>query len=514
MENIRVRFAPSPTGALHIGGVRTALYNYLLAKKHNGTFILRIEDTDQTRFVPGAEEYIVEALAWCGITPDEGPGFGGDYGPYRQSERKDIYKKYALELVERGHAYYAFDTPEELNGRRESEKAKGNHNFKYDHSVREEMNNSLGLSATEIQAKIESGATYTIRLKVPTNEEVIISDLVRGDVSFQTNELDDKIILKGDGMPTYHLANIVDDHLMKISHVIRGEEWLPSTAHHILMYRFLDWEATMPAFAHLPLILKPTGKGKLSKRDGQKLGMPVFPLAWKGETPEDSFTGFREFGFLPDAALNFLAFLGWNPGTEQEMFDLNALIQAFSIEQIGKSGARFDFDKAKWFNQQYIIHTSDTELVEMVRPLIAQKGHEPSANFLQAFCSLMKERTILLSDFWDKGYYFFEDFTSFDEKNIRKKWKADKRGSFDELLAAVENISSFTEADIKAGIEAFMAEKELKYGDVLPILRIGLTGTLKGPSIFDMMALFGKEEVLRRLRRSYGMFDQYTAGLA
>lgn len=514
MENIRVRFAPSPTGALHIGGVRTALYNYLLAKKHKGTFILRIEDTDQTRFVPGAEEYIVEALAWCGITPDEGPGFGGDYGPYRQSERKDIYKKYALELVERGHAYYAFDTPEELNGRREAEKAKGNHNFKYDHSVREEMNNSLGLSATEIQAKIERGATYTIRLKVPTNEEVIISDLVRGDVSFQTNELDDKIILKGDGMPTYHLANIVDDHLMKISHVIRGEEWLPSTAHHILMYRFLDWEATMPAFAHLPLILKPTGKGKLSKRDGQKLGMPVFPLAWKGETPEDSFTGFREFGFLPDAALNFLAFLGWNPGTEQEMFDLEALIQAFSIEQIGKSGARFDFDKAKWFNQQYIIHTPDAELVDMIRPLITEKGHEPSSDFLNAFCSLMKERTILLSDFWDKGYYFFEDFTSFDEKNIRKKWKADKRGSFDELLAAVKNISSFTEADIKAGIEAFMAEKELKYGDVLPILRIGLTGTLKGPSIFDMMELFGKEEVLRRLHRAYGVFDDYVASLA
>lgn len=513
MENIRVRFAPSPTGALHIGGVRTALYNYLLAKKHKGTFILRVEDTDQNRFVPGAEEYIIEALAWCGITPDEGPGFGGDYGPYRQSERKDIYKKYAVELVERGHAYYAFDTPEELNDRREEEKAKGNHNFKYDHSVREQMNNSLGLSASEIQAKIEGGTPYAIRLKVPTNEEVVIQDLVRGAVSFQSNELDDKIILKGDGMPTYHLANIVDDHLMKISHVIRGEEWLPSTAHHILLYRFLGWEATMPAFAHLPLILKPTGKGKLSKRDGQKLGMPVFPLAWKGETPEDSFTGFREFGFLPDAALNFLAFLGWNPGTEQEMFDLNALIEAFSIEQIGKSGARFDFDKAKWFNQQYIIHTPDAELVDIVRPLIAAKGHEPSAAFLQSFCGLMKERAILLSDFWDNGFYFFEDFSSFDEKNIRKKWKAEKRSTFDELLGAVENMDSFEEADIKAGIEAFMAEKELKYGDVLPILRIGLTGTLKGPSIFDMMALLGKEEVLRRMRRSYGMFDNYIASL-
>lgn len=513
MENIRVRFAPSPTGALHIGGVRTALYNYLLAKKHKGTFILRVEDTDQNRFVPGAEEYIIEALAWCGITPDEGPGFGGDYGPYRQSERKDIYKKYAIELVERGHAYYAFDTPEELNDRREAEKAKGNHNFKYDHSVREQMNNSLGLTTSEIQAKIEAGTPYAIRLKVPTNEEVVIQDLVRGSVSFQSNELDDKIILKGDGMPTYHLANIVDDHLMKISHVIRGEEWLPSTAHHILLYRFLGWDATMPAFAHLPLILKPTGKGKLSKRDGQKLGMPVFPLAWKGATPEDSFTGFREFGFLPDAALNFLAFLGWNPGTEQEMFDLEALIQAFSIAQIGKSGARFDFDKAKWFNQQYIIHTPDTELAEIVRPLIAAKGHEPSTAFLKAFCGLMKERTILLTDFWDNGFYFFEDFSSFDEKNIRKKWKADKRSTFDELLGAVESINAFEEADIKAGIEAFMAEKELNYGDVLPILRIGLTGTLKGPSIFDMMALLGKEEVLRRMHRAYGMFDNYIASI-
>ncbi|MEM6380281.1 MAG: glutamate--tRNA ligase [Bacteroidota bacterium] len=512
MENIRVRFAPSPTGALHIGGVRTALYNYLLAKKHNGTFILRIEDTDQTRFVPGAEEYIVEALAWCGISPDEGPGFGGEHGPYRQSERKDIYKKYALELVERGHAYYAFDLPEDLAARRKAAESEGK-TFRYDSSVREALDNSISLSDAETKAKIDSGAPYTIRLKIPRDETITIRDLVRGDVSFQTNELDDKIILKGDGMPTYHLANIVDDHLMEISHVIRGEEWLPSTAHHILMYQFLDWEATMPAFAHLPLILKPTGKGKLSKRDGQKLGMPVFPLAWKGETPEDSFTGFREFGFLPDAVLNFLAFLGWNPGTKQEIFDLEALIQAFAIEQIGKSGARFDFDKAKWFNQQYIIHADNDKLVEIVRPLIAEKGHKPSTEFLEAFCSLMKERTVLLSDFWDNGYYFFEDFTSFDEKNIRKKWKADRRSTFDDLLAAVENIASFDEASIKAGIEAFMAEKELRYGDVLPILRIGLTGTVKGPSIFDIMALFGKAEVMRRMRRGYGIFDEYVASL-
>jgi glutamyl-tRNA synthetase len=514
MENIRVRFAPSPTGALHIGGVRTALYNYLLAKKNKGTFILRVEDTDQNRFVPGAEAYITEALAWCGIVPDEGPGFGGDYGPYRQSERKAIYKKYALELVERGHAYYAFDTSEELNAQREAEKAKGNHNFKYDHQIRLEMNNSLSLSETEIKAKLDSGADYTIRLKIPQDEEVIIPDLVRGEVSFQSNELDDKIILKGDGMPTYHLANIVDDHLMKISHVIRGEEWLPSTAHHILLYRFLGWEATMPSFAHLPLILKPTGKGKLSKRDGQKLGMPVFPLSWKGDTAEDSFVGFREFGFMPNAAINFLAFLGWNPGTEQEMFDLEALTEAFTVENIGKSGARFDFDKAKWFNQQYIIHTPDAELADIIRPLIAAQGHEPSTAFLMAFCKMMKERTVLLTDFWDSGYYFFEDFKEFDEKNIRKKWKEDKRATFDELATAVENISTFDEASIQSEIEAFITTKELKYGDILPILRIGLTGTMKGPAIFEMMALFGKAEVLRRLHRAYGIFDDYVASLA
>jgi glutamyl-tRNA synthetase len=513
MNNIRVRFAPSPTGALHIGGVRTALYNYLLAKKHGGAFILRIEDTDQTRYVPGAEQYILDALKWCGIEPTEGPGYGGDFGPYRQSERKDLYAEYAQKLVDAGHAYHAFDTPEELDARREAEKAAGNHNFKYDHSVRDGMNNSLSLSQEALQAKLDAGVPYTIRLKIPTDEEVLINDLIRGEVRFQTNELDDKIILKGDGMPTYHLANIVDDHLMQISHVIRGEEWLPSTAHHVLLYRFLGWEDVMPAFAHLPLIMKPTGKGKLSKRDGKKLGMPVFPLSWEGATPEESFTGFREFGFMPEAALNFLAFLGWNPGTEQEMFHLDELVEAFSIEHIGKSGARFDYDKAKWFNQQYIIHTENTDLLPLVRPLVKAHDHQPTDEFLLAFCDMMKERVVFLNDFWTNGYYFFEDFKGFDEKNIRKKWKEGMRATFDELFEAVAAIDPFDNDTIKSEVEGFIKSRELGFGAILPILRIGLTGTMKGPAIFAMMELFGKEEVLRRLKVSYQRFDEYVASL-
>ena len=512
MNTTRVRFAPSPTGALHIGGVRTALYNYLLAKKEGGTFILRVEDTDQTRYVPGAEQYILDTLKWCGIEPDEGPGYGGVYGPYRQSERKELYAEYAEKLIDAGHAYYAFDTPEALQKRRAAAEAEGQ-TFKYDHRVRNEMNNSLTLSAEETKAKLESGEPYTVRLRVPEDEEVLIKDLIRDVVKFQTNELDDKIILKGDGMPTYHLANIVDDHLMKISHVIRGEEWLPSTAHHVLLYRFLGWEAEMPQFAHLPLIMKPTGKGKLSKRDGQKLGIPVFPLAWEGASAEDSFTGFRESGFLPEAVLNFLAFLGWNPGTEQEIFTLDELVAAFTLDNIGKSGARFDFDKAKWFNQQYIIHTDSAQLAQRVRPLIEAHGHQPSEAYLTEFINMMKERVVVLNDFWTNGYYFFEDFQDFDEKNIRKKWKPEQRAVYDALYEAVSAIAPFDAETIKQEVEQFMQARELGFGAILPILRIGLTGTMKGPAIFEMMALLGKEEVLRRLQRSYQRFDAYVATL-
>ena len=510
MDNIRVRFAPSPTGALHIGGVRTALYNYLLAKKYNGTFILRIEDTDQTRYVPGAEEYILEALNWCGLTPDEGPGIDGKFGPYRQSERKDLYREYADIMVEDGNAYYAFDEEEDLTKIRAAYEAEKK-TFKYDSSVRMQMNNSLTMSEADVKARLESGKPYTIRLKIPQDEIIEINDLVRGKVQFQSNELDDKIILKGDGMPTYHLANIVDDYLMKITHVIRGEEWLPSTAHHVLMYRFLDWEKDMPKFSHLPLILKPNGKGKLSKRDGSKLGIPVFPLSWNSDKPEDSFVGFREFGFDPKAVLNFLAFLGWNPGTEQEIFSLEELCEAFSVEKIGKSGARFDFDKAKWFNQQYIIASDNVELAKQIRPLIAEKGHEPTDDYLAQFVDLMKERVQFLPDFWEQGYYFFEPVKTYDEKTIRKRWKPEKRAKMDALRQLIADTDDFSAANLKEKISEFAQVQELGFGGVLPILRIAVSGTMKGPDVFGMMALIGKKKVLQRLDVGYEKFDANRA---
>lgn len=509
MSAIRVRFAPSPTGALHIGGVRTALYNYLLTRKTGGTFILRIEDTDQNRYVPGAEKYIIDALEWCGISPDEGPGFGGDYGPYRQSERKALYGQYADQLIQSGHAYYAFDTEEALQSAREKCEAEGK-TFKYDSATRMEMTNSLTLSATEVQSRVESGA-YTIRLKVPRDEEVIVRDLIRGTVTFQSNELDDKIMLKSDGMPTYHLANIIDDHLMEISHVIRGEEWLPSTAHHVLLYQAMGWEDGMPLFAHLPLILKPTGKGKLSKRDGDRLGMPVFPLSWKGETAEDSFSGFREFGFLPDAVNNFLAFLGWNPGTEQEIFSLEEMSEAFSIERIGKSGARFDYSKAQWFNQQYIMAKTDAELAEMVRPMIDEAGHTVTDEFLQGVCGMMKERVTFLPDFLNQGAYFFGPVKDYDEKTIRKRWKPERLEVFQDLVTRLEATTPYSGESIEASVKQFMADNEFGFGDVLPILRIALSGTMKGPSVFDMMALLGKEEVSQRLNSAYSFFNEVKA---
>lgn len=512
MSNVRVRFAPSPTGALHIGGVRTALYNYLLARQTGGTFILRIEDTDQARYVPGAEQYIKEALAWCGLDLDEGPDQGGDYGPYRQSDRKALYTEHAQQLLTNGKAYYAFDTPEELDARREEEKAAGNHNFRYDSASRASMRNSESLPAAEVEQLLAANTPYTVRLKVPSDEVVKITDLVRGEVQFQSNELDDKILLKTDGMPTYHLANIVDDHLMKITHVIRGEEWLPSTAHHVLLYQAFGWEDTMPAFAHLPLILKPTGKGKLSKRDGIKLGIPVFPLAWEGATAEESFTGFREFGFDPRAVVNFLAMLGWNPGTEQELFSLEGLVEAFAIEKIGKGGARFDFDKAKWFNQQYIMQSTDAELVEVVRPILAAKGIKKEDAFLQTFVQLMKERATVYSDFWDNGYYFFTEVEAYDEKTIRKKWKSENQALFDALRQQLRALTTPDEASVEAAVKGFMEANGLGFGAVLPILRVGVTGTMQGPSIFAVMALLGTEEVDRRLDKAYAAFNEIKAG--
>jgi len=508
MTKVRVRFAPSPTGALHIGGVRTALYNYLLARKTGGQFILRIEDTDQTRYVPGAEAYIKEALEWCGLRPDEGPGYGGEHGPYRQSDRKAMYQEHAQMLIDNGKAYYAFDTPDELDARREAEKAAGNHSFRYDPSTRSSMRNSETLAADEVEKLLTAGTPYTIRLKVPTDEVITIQDSVRGEVQFQSNELDDKILLKTDGMPTYHLANIVDDHHMEITHVIRGEEWLPSTAHHVLLYRAFGWEDTMPTFAHLPLILKPTGKGKLSKRDGAKLGIPVFPLAWEGDTPEDSFTGFREFGFDPRAVLNFLAFLGWNPGTEQEIFQLDELVQAFSVEKIGKAGARFDFDKAKWFNQQYIMNTPDAELVATIKPLLANEGVDKDDAFLTTFVELMKERVIVYGDFWENGQYFFRDIEQYDEKNVRKKWKPENQSLFETLRDQLLALDSPDEAAVESCVKGFMEANELGFGAVLPILRLGVAGTMKGPSIFAVMALLGMDTVAERLNKAFVVFNE------
>lgn len=513
MEKPRVRFAPSPTGALHIGGVRTALYNYLLAKRFDGTFILRIEDTDQTRYVAGAEQYIVSALEWLGLEPDEGPHFGGEYGPYRQSERKGLYGQYAQQLIDNGKAYYAFDTPEELDAAREKAKEDGNHNFKYDTRARHQMRNSVSLTEEEVTELIEAGTPYTIRLKIPTDEIIVIQDIIRGEVRFQSNELDDKIILKADGMPTYHLANIVDDHLMKISHVIRGEEWLPSTAHHVLLYRALGWEDSMPRFAHLPLILKPSGKGKLSKRDGNKLGIPVFPLSWDGDTPEESFTGFKEYGFLPAAAINFLAFLGWNPGTEQEIFPLPELCEAFSLEKIGKAGARFDIDKAKWFNQQYIIQSTNAELAELIRPLIEEKGYKVETAFLHSFCGMMKERVHLLPEFWTEGYYFFTHELEYDAKTIRKKWKPERRAFFDELKTSLASLDPFAAAHIKTAIVSAMEANGLGFGDVLPIVRVAVSGTVKGPDVFEMMELLGSDEIQVRLEKGFAAFDDIKAAV-
>lgn len=508
MSQPRVRFAPSPTGALHIGGVRTALYNYLLAKKLNGTFVLRIEDTDQTRYVPGAEAYIREALDWCGLRPDEGPELGGAFGPYRQSERKNIYRQYVDQLLDNGWAYYAFDTPEELDAMREAEKALSNHSFKYDAGVRMQLKNSLSLSASETASLLASGQAWTVRLKVPENETVLIQDLIRGEVAFQTGELDDKVLLKSDGMPTYHLANIVDDNLMKISHVIRGEEWLPSTGHHVLLYRALGWEATMPQFAHLPLILKPDGKGKLSKRDGQRLGIPVFPLSWKGDNPEDSFIGFREAGFDPDAVVNFLALLGWNPGTEQEIFSITELIEAFSLEKISKAGARFDFDKAKWFNEQYIKTKDNASLAKHLQPMATAKSWNADQAFLESFCALMKERVTFYPDFLEDGYYFFERVRSYDLGTIKKKWKPERREAMDKMAESIRQLPEFTHEGIKKAVESFMEAQQLKFGDVLPILRIAVSGTMKGPAIFEMMELLGKEEVMERLTLAFTAFDE------
>lgn len=494
---VRVRFAPSPTGPLHMGGVRTALYNYLFAKKFQGKFILRIEDTDQTRFVPGAEEYILEALNWCGITPDEGQGVGGEYGPYRQSERKAMYFDYAKQLVDAGHAYYAFDTSEELDAMRERHKAAKVAAPQYNAVTRSSMKNSLTLSAEEVEKRLDAGEPYVIRLKVPRNEEVRFHDEIRGWVVVHSSNLDDKVLFKSDGMPTYHLANIVDDHLMEISHVIRGEEWLPSAPIHILLYRFFEWEA--PKMAHLPLILKPDGNGKLSKRDGDRLGFPVFPLEWKDPNSGEISSGYREKGYFKEAFVNMLAFLGWNPGTEQEIFDLEGLVAAFSLERVGKSGSKFDPEKTKWFNQQWLRKKDGKELLAQFKDLLHEKGIDiPSDEFLLGYIELIKERAQFINDLLE-GEYLLSAPSSYDEKTIKKKWKdgtAEHMVSLKDRLAEIED---FKAENIEVEFKSFLEDSGLGMGAVLPNFRLLVTGQGMGPSMFQICALLGKDEVLQRI---------------
>lgn len=506
---MRVRFAPSPTGALHIGGVRTALYNYLLAKKHSGTFILRIEDTDQKRYVPGAEDYIKDALDWCGINPDEGPDQGGSYGPYRQSERKDMYAQYAYQLVDSGHAYYAFDTPEEIEQMRQAAQDAGNHGVKYGVETRMSMKNSLTFSAEETSAWLDAKKPFTIRIKIPKDEVVSFVDEVREKVQFESKELDDKVIFKSDGMPTYHLANVVDDHAMKITHVIRGEEWLSSTGHHVYLYRYLGWEDVMPKFAHLPLILAPTGKGKLSKRHGKKFGFPVFPLSWEADKEEDSFTGFKDAGYLPGALVNFLAFLGWNPGTEQEIFNLSELVHAFSLNRINKAGARFDIDKAKWFNQQYILAMPDNVLVEEFKLMATKYDYAVSDEFALLYVGMFKERSLFLSDLISQGKFLLDENIAeetYDRKSIRKKWKGDAEAIMEEYITALEKEKDFSPAYLEQFTKDHLEKKELGFGALFPGLRLGLSGSLKGPSVFNIMQILGKEKTINRLKSTPSIF--------
>ena len=500
MTKVRVRFAPSPTGPLHIGGIRTALYNYLFAKQQNGRFILRIEDTDQARFVPGAEEYIIEALKWVGLNPDEGQGIGGDYQPYRQSERQDIYHKHALDLIQKGFAYYAFDTPEEIEAMKAKFISEGVSVPKYDFNTRSIMRNSLTLDKLQADELLNSGVPYVIRLKVPNDEVVEIIDKIRGHVRFATEELDDKILIKSDGLPTYHMANVVDDRLMKITHVIRGEEWLSSTAHHVLLYRYFGWESEMPEFAHLPLILKPNGHGKLSKRDGAQFGFPVFPLDWI-QSQDDVFSGFREAGFLPEALLNFLAFLGWNPGTEKELYTLEELIQDFSIDHIVKSGARFDYEKAKWFNQQHIQRTSDHDLqYEVIRIFKANYIDLTHEQALQ-IVSLYKERIVLLTDFYHQGRYLVQSDLNYNIDFKEKKWKSEWTNSYQNLTQIFDSLESWNQEVLEPVIKQFISEYQYKMGDVLPTLRVMLSGIPTGPDIYKMLISLGREQVILRIEK-------------
>lgn len=497
-NKVRVRFAPSPTGPLHIGGVRTALYNYLFAKKQGGDFILRIEDTDSQRFVPGAEDYIIEALTWLGLNFDEGTHIGGNYGPYRQSDRKDIYIKYVDILLEKGAAYIAFDTPQELEAKR-AEIA----NFQYDASTRGLMRNSLTLSKEEVDQLIADGNKYVVRFKIEPNEDVVVNDLIRGEVIINSSVLDDKVLYKSaDNLPTYHLANIVDDHLMEITHVIRGEEWLPSAPLHVLLYREFGWTDTMPQFAHLPLLLKPEGNGKLSKRDGDRLGFPVFPLEWKDPVSGDISSGYRESGYLPEAVVNFLALLGWNPGNDQEMMSLDELVNLFSLEHCSKSGAKFNYEKGKWFNHQYIQLKSNAEIAELFEPYLAEQNVTADAAYVEHVVGLVKERVNFVKELWDQSFFFFKAPVEYDEKTVKKRWKDETPAQLGELIEVLNGISDFSAHNQEEIVKAWIEEKGYHLGNIMNAFRLAVVGESKGPHMFDITAAIGKEETITRLQRA------------
>jgi glutamyl-tRNA synthetase len=495
-KQVRVRFAPSPTGALHIGGVRTALFNYLFAKKNNGIFYVRIEDTDQNRYVEGAEKYIFESLEWLGIAPTETIGVNEKFGPYRQSERKEIYKKYADELIASGNAYYAFDTAEALDGHRKQHESEGK-TFIYNHHNREKLDTSLVISNEETAKRIVSGEDFVIRFKTPVNETLHLTDSIRGDIKFETNVLDDKVLFKSDGMPTYHLANIVDDHLMETSHVIRGEEWLPSMPLHVLLYRSFGWEA--PQFAHLPLIMKPVGNGKLSKRDGDKLGFPVFPLQWT--TAEGTTKGYKENGFYPEAVINFLALLGWNDGTEQEIFSLDELVEKFDLTRIHKAGAKFDPEKNKWFNHHYLQKQSDESLANDFEKTLIEKGINIDKNTLIKIVSLIKERADFINDFWELSNYFFVAPTEYDEK-AAKNWKEETPDLMKKIIDVLTNIEDFTSLNIENTLKNWMTENEIGMGKIMQPFRLSLVGALKGPHLFDIVEVIGKAETISRIEKA------------
>ena len=497
-RKVRVRFAPSPTGALHIGGVRTALYNYLFARQHGGDLVFRIEDTDSNRFVPGAEEYIIESFRWLGIKFDEGVSFGGEHGPYRQSERRSIYKKYVDQLLAADKAYIAFDTPEQLEAKRAEIQ-----NFQYDARTRGEMTNSLTLPKEEVERRIADGEQYVVRFKVEPGIDVHIDDMIRGHVVIKSDILDDKVLYKSaDELPTYHLANIVDDHLMEITHVIRGEEWLPSAQLHVLLYRAFGWEDTMPTFAHLPLLLKPEGKGKLSKRDGDRLGFPVFPLEWHDPKTGDVSSGYRESGYFPEAVVNFLALLGWNPGTEQELFTLDELVEAFDIHKCSKAGARFDYQKGIWFNHEYMLKKSNEEVANLFAPIVANNGVDETMERITQVVAMMKDRVNFVKELWPLCSFFFIAPTEYDEKTVKKRWKADSAKVMGELADVLEGIDDFSVEGQEPVVMKWVEEKGYKLGDVMNAFRLALVGIGKGPGMFDISAFLGKEETLRRLHRA------------